>query len=78
MNATDSYFTPHALAIGARERGCLTCEFFQGEFCGGHVVSKRFERVHVGRQCAETGCIRWALLTGEESEMNQPRFCPAA
>jgi len=29
---TTSYFTPHALAHGARSRGCFTCINFLGQF----------------------------------------------
>lgn len=52
------YFSPHALAIGARARGCLTCEFFRGEFFGGHVVCERFEKPRVIGD-ARIGCAYW-------------------
>jgi len=31
-----AYFSPHSLVVGARASGCLTCEFFRGQWSGGH------------------------------------------
>lgn len=37
-NACLGYFSPYSLPTGARERGCLTCDFFRVQWSGGHVV----------------------------------------
>lgn len=59
------YFSPHVLAVGARASGCLTCEFFQGRWSGGHVVCERFERESVVGD-ARMGCAYWMRAVGSD------------
>lgn len=66
-NVDDVLHNPRALAIGARKRGCLTCEYFQGEFCGGHVVCERFERDRVIGD-AMIGCAYWQRELGADDD----------
>ncbi|MGB8329309.1 MAG: hypothetical protein WCE62_04215 [Polyangiales bacterium] len=61
------YFSPHALAIGARASGCLTCEYFRGQWSGGHVVCERFERDRVIGD-ARIGCAYWERAVGADDE----------
>lgn len=67
MNAIDSYFTPHALAVGARERGCFTCSYFRGQVKAVHVVCERFERDRVIGD-ARIGCAYWMREPGADDE----------
>ena len=60
-----SYFNPHALAAGARERGCFSCEFFRGQWSGGHVVCERFEKDRVIGD-ARIGCAYWMRAVGSD------------
>ncbi len=58
-----NHFSPHALAVGPRERCCLTCELLQGQWSGGHVVCERFERESV-IGAAHLGCAYWMRAIG--------------
>jgi len=60
-----TYFSPHVLAEGARERGCLTCEFFRGQRSSDHVVCERFEQARVIGD-ARLGCAYWMRATGSD------------
>ena len=60
-----NYFNPHALAVGARERGCLTCDFFRGQCSGGHIVCERFEKDRVIGD-AGIGCAYWMRAIGAD------------
>ena len=60
-----NYFTPHALAIGARERGCLTCEHFRGEFLADHVVCEQQDKPRVIGD-ARIGCAFWLRAIGAD------------
>lgn len=60
-----TYFSPHALAVGARERGCLACEYFRGLRSGAHVVCERFERESVIGD-AKFGCAYWMRAVGAD------------
>lgn len=46
---TPSTSAPHVLAVGARERGRLACEYFQGEFSGDNVVCQEQDKPRVIR-----------------------------
>ena len=60
-----SYFSPHALAVGARSRGCLTCENFHGEFYAKHLVCNQRDKPQViGRP--DLGCAFWVRATGAD------------
>lgn len=61
------YFTPHALDIGAGERGCFTCRFFQGEFIGGHVVCRQMPKPRVVGTVT-LGCAYWEREPGSDDE----------
>ena len=60
-----NYFNPHALAVGARAQGCLTCEYFRGQWPGGHVVCERFEKDRVIWD-ARIGCAYWTRAIGAD------------
>jgi hypothetical protein len=60
-----SYFSPHALAVGARERGCLTCDHFQGEFYADHVVCEQQAKPRVIGP-ADLGCAFWMRAIGSD------------
>lgn len=60
-------FSPHALLTGARASGCLTCEFFRGQWSGGHVVCERFERPTV-IGAPQLGCAYWLRAIGSDDE----------
>jgi hypothetical protein len=60
-----TYFTPHALAVGARERGCLTCEHFHGESSGSHVVCRQREKPSVIGD-PRLGCAHWMRAIGAD------------
>ena len=60
-----NHFSPHALAVGPRERCCLTCELFQGQGSGGHVVCERFEKDRVTGD-ARIGCAYWTRAIGAD------------
>jgi len=66
-----SFFSPHALAVGARARGCLTCDYFKGELFGGHVVCERFERDSV-IGAAHLGCAYWMRAIGADENLEPP------
>jgi len=60
-----SYFSPHALAVGARARGCLTCEHFKGEFYAQHLVCEQRDKPQViGRP--DLGCAYWMRAMGAD------------
>jgi len=46
-----------------RASGCLTCEYFRGQWSGGHVVCERFERDNV-IGAAHLGCAYWMRAIG--------------
>jgi hypothetical protein len=60
-----AYFSPHALAIGARARGCLTCEFNQGERYAEHVVCRQQAKPRV-IGCPTMGCAFWLRAVGSD------------
>lgn len=60
-----SFFSPHALAVGARARGCLTCEHFKGDFCGGHVFCAQQDQPRVIGD-ATIGCAFWMRAVGSD------------
>jgi len=60
-----SYFSPHTLAVGARAAGCLTCDYFRGQWSGGHVICERFERERVIGN-ARVGCAYWMRAIGSD------------
>jgi hypothetical protein len=60
-----SYFSPHALAVGARERGCLTCDHFQGEFYADHVVCEQQAKPRVIGP-PDLGCAFWMRAIGSD------------
>lgn len=62
---TPVYFSPHALMTGARERGCFTCEHFQGEFYSDHVVCQQQARPRVIGD-ARIGCAFWMRAVGSD------------
>lgn len=65
------HFAPHSLAVSASASGCLTCEYFQGPWSGGHVVCELLERETVigdaRMDCAywmrAGGRVRWLVQT---------------
>lgn len=61
------YFSPHALRVGARERGCFTCEHFEGEFSADHVVCREHERPRVIGD-ARMGCAFWMRAIGSDDD----------
>ena len=63
--ASLSYFSPHSLAVGARARGCLTCEHFQGELFGSHVVCRQRDKPSVIGD-ARIGCAWWVRAIGAD------------
>ena len=65
MSHTASYFSPHTLLVGARERGCFTCEHFQGEFSADHVVCQQMEKPRVIGD-ARMGCAFWMRAIGSD------------
>jgi len=62
-----SFFSPHSLAVGARERGCLTCEYFRGEFWGENVVCQQGTKPRVIGD-ARMGCAFWMRATGSDDD----------
>jgi hypothetical protein len=62
-----AHFSPHALNVGARALGCLCCEYFRGEWSGGHVVCERFERPRVVGD-ARIGCAYWMRAIGSDDQ----------
>ena len=62
-----SFFSPHALAVGARARGCLTCDYFKGDFYGGHVVCEQQEKPRV-IGAPHLGCAFWLRAVGSDDE----------
>jgi hypothetical protein len=60
-----SYFSPHALLVGARERGCFTCDHFRGEFWGANVVCEQQGRPRVIGD-AQLGCAFWMRAIGSD------------
>ena len=61
------YFTPHALATGARSRGCLTCAHLRGNFYGAHLVCEQRAKPQViGRP--DLGCAYWMREPGADDE----------
>jgi hypothetical protein len=65
MAASPSYFNPHALQVGARQRGCLSCDYFCGQWSGGHVVCERFDKDRVIGN-ALIGCAYWMRAIGAD------------
>lgn len=68
-----NYFTPHALAIGARARGCFACDHFKGEINADHLVCNQREKQQViGRP--NLGCAFWMRAVGaDDSEAMKAR-----
>jgi hypothetical protein len=65
-----AHFFPYVDAIGARQRGCLTCAHFQGEFHCGHVVCEQKTKHQViGRP--ELGCAYWQREPGADDEQGR-------
>jgi hypothetical protein len=60
-----NYFNPHALAVAARASGCLTCEYFRGQWSGGHVVCEQQERPRV-IGAPHLGCAFWMRAIGAD------------
>ena len=58
-------FSPHTLLVGARERGCFTCEHFQGRFWGENVVCQQDVRPRV-IGIARMGCAFWMRAIGSD------------
>jgi hypothetical protein len=58
-----TFFSPHALAVGARAQGCLTCAYFRGQLSGGHVMCERFERERVIGD-PRIACAYWMRAVG--------------
>jgi len=64
---TLAYFTPHALATGARARGCFTCAHWHGDtFCGHMVCRSRAALQVIGRP--ELGCAYWQREPGSDDQ----------
>ena len=64
---TTSYFAPHALAHGARARGCFTCTHFLARFYAEHLLCERNRgRQVIGQPLA--GCAFWMREPGSDDD----------
>lgn len=61
------HFQPYRTETGARERGCLTCASFLGQFLAQHLVCEHRGGVQViGRP--DMGCAYWEREPGADDE----------